>query len=192
MTQGPNLSLPFAIGGGWRRRAKIAVGYLAALLLPRRVDALKAGTAHEPFTRVERLIIASLVHRAIRRGESLDQLAYLHRKMWQDAAVTGYHAAVEDRFTNWFLPHQAVVIDALEGDLAVQPTGRFHTLCEIGTGSGVTLDYLQRRLAARGITTCIGLDLSAAQVELDAARFPACRFAAADATTWIPEHAGAG
>jgi len=193
MTEGPNLSLPLAVGGGgWRQRLKLALGYVLATLLPGRVRQIREGKAQEPFTHADRVIIAAMVHRATRRGESLDHLAYLHRNMWQNDSVTGYHAAVEDRFTNWFLPHHAVVIDALEQNLASLPPGRFQTLCEIGTGSGVTLDYLQRRLATRGITTCIGLDLSAAQVQVDAARFPACRFVAGDATTWIPANANPG
>ena len=192
MAEHPPLNLPLAIGDGWRRRVKAAVGSMLALVLPGRVRQLHDGLAHEPFSRIDRLLIAALVHRAMCRGGSLDHLAYLHRNMWQGDAAMTYHAAVEDRFTNWFLPHHVAVVEALERDLAGLPVGRFHTLCEIGTGSGVALDFLQRRLAARGITTCIGLDLSAKQVEVDAVRFPTCRFFAADATTWIPDQAQAG
>ncbi len=193
MTKGPNLRALLAVGGGGlRQRVKIALGYVFATLLPGRVRQIREGKAREPFTRVDRAIIAAMVHRATRRGESLDHLAYLHRNMWQSDTIIGYHAAVEDRFTTWFLPHHAVVIDALERDLAALAPGCLHTLCEIGTGSGVTLDYLQRRLAVHGISTCIGLDLSAAQVQADAARFPACRFVAGDATAWIPANARPG
>lgn len=186
------VTFPLAISGGWRRLVKLAAGYAAAALLPARVRAIEAGRAGERLSLLDRLIVSALVHRAKQRREPLDHLAYLHRQLWHSDTITTYHAAVEERFTNWFLPHQAMVIDALEQDLADQPSGRFTTLCEIGTGSGLTLDYLSRRLRPSGITTCIGLDLSPAQVAANATRFPGCRFVAADACEWIPAHASAG
>jgi hypothetical protein len=190
----PDLKITFPLGissSRWQRRATLAAGYTAAALLPSRVAAIRNGQAGEHLSAVDRLIVSALVHRAQKRHEPLDQLAYLHRRVWESDTVTAYHAAVEERFTTWFLPHQAVVIDALERDLAVQP-GRFTTLCEIGSGSGLTLDHLSRRLAATGIEHFLGLDLSVAQVEQNAQRFPACRFIAGDATQWIPAHGGSG
>ena len=193
MGQVLNLKFPLSLSSRrWRRRATLAVGYTAAALLPDRVRTIENGQAGERLSPVDQLIVNALVHRAQRRQEPLDHLAYLHRHLWHSDTITAYHAAVEERFTTWFLPHQAVVIDALEQDLAAQPPGRFTTLCEIGTGSGVTLDYLSQRLRPAGITACIGLDLSLAQVARDAERFPHCRFVAADACQWIPSNAGPG
>ena len=189
----PEIKFPLVIAGkGWRRRAKLVLGYTAAALMPTRVKAIEGGTISKHLSAVDRLIVAALVHRAISREESLDHLAYLHRYLWNGDHITAFHASAENRFDDWFLPHQAMVIDALEKDLAEQTPGQFHTLCEIGTGPGIVLDYLSRRLAKPGITKCIGLDLSPAQVAINAQRFPACDFVAADACTWIPEHARAG
>lgn len=190
MGQKADLDLPLATSGGWRHRLKIALGYGLGLVARGRMRDIAEGRATFPLTRLDHLLIAALVHRATRSGGSLDHLAYLHRHMWE-GDVTAYHSSAESRFAAWFLPHQSVVVDALERDLTAHP-GRFHTVCEIGTGSGVALDHLQQRLAAHGVTTCIGLDLSPAQVQASSARFPACRFVAGDANTWIPEHAGAG
>lgn len=189
----PDITFPLMITDKkWRRRAKLVLGYTAAALMPTRVKAIEAGTISEHLSAADRLIVAALVHRAIRRDEPLDHLAYLHRHLWNGDHITAFHASAENRFDDWFLPYQAMVIDALEKDLAEQTPGQFHTLCEIGTGSGIVLDYLSRRLAKSGITKYIGLDLSPAQVAIDAQRFPACDFVAADACTWIPEHAGPG
>ena len=189
----PKIEFPLVVPGtGWRRRANLALGYAAATLMPARVKAIEAGTIGEHLSAADRLIVGALVHRAIAREEPLDHLAYLHRHLWNGDHITTFHASAENRFDDWFLPYQSIVIDALEKDLAAQTPGQFHTLCEIGTGSGIVLDYLSRRLAKPGISTCIGLDLSPAQVAIDAQRFPACRFIAADACEWIPEHAGPG
>ena len=189
----PGLKFPLVIAGnGWRRRAKLALGYTAAALMPTRVKTIEAGTIGEHLSAADRLIVGALVHRAIAHEEPLDHLAYLHRHLWNGDHITTYHASAENRFDDWFLPHQAIVIDALEKNLATQTPGQFHSLCEIGTGSGIVLDYLSRRLTRSGITKYTGLDLSPAQVAIDTQRFPACDFIAADACTWIPEHAGPG
>lgn len=172
--------------------AKVALGSLLAAALPRRVSSINDGTFNGPLSRVDQLIVAALVDRANRRGESLDRYAYLHRFMWEGDNATDYHASVEDYFTSCFLPNQAVVIDELEKDLATQPSGRFNTVCEIGTGCGLALDHLSHRLTKHGVSQFIGLDLSAAQVAVNAKRFPDCRFTAADACAWIPDHAGPG
>lgn len=193
MPNEPGLKFPLVIAGsGWRRRAKLALGYTAAALMPARVKAIETGTIGEHLSAADRLIVGALVHRAIAREEPLDHLAYLHRHLWNGDHVTTYHASAENRFDEWFLPHQAIIIDALEKNLATQTPGQFHTLCEIGTGSGIVLDYLSRRLVKSGIEKFIGLDLSPAQVAIDAQRFRACAFIAADACIWIPEHAGPG
>jgi hypothetical protein len=177
--------------GRWRRRATLALGYAATAVFPGRVKAIEEGRAGDDLSPADRLIVAALVHRAQRRQQPLDHLAYLHQRLWQDDAITAYHAAAEDRFTRWFLPHQAVVVDALIADLDAHP-GAFTTVCEIGTGSGLVLDHLRQRLSPLGVRDCIGLDLSPQQVALNNRRFPACRFVAGDATTWIPAHLDAG
>jgi hypothetical protein len=186
------LRRPFALGSGWRRMAKVALGHVAAAVRPRRARAITQGNLGGPLSPVDRLVVAALIDRALRRGESLERYAHLHRLMWQADAATAYHASVEDYFTACFLPNQAVIIDELERDLALQPMGRFHSLCEIGTGCGAALDHLSHRLTAHGVSRFVGLDLSTAQVALNTARFPACRFVAADACEWIPAHAGPG
>jgi hypothetical protein len=185
----PPLSLD---GSRWRRRTKLVLGYTARLLMPGRTAALLRGDiANHQLSPADRLIVGALVHNALKRGVPFDHFAHLHQGMWRDDSVTAYHAAVEDRFTRWYLPHQAVVVDALMSDLAATP-GRFPTLCEIGTGSGVLLDHLVDRLRPLGVTDFIGLDLSPQQVHLNQQRFPRCRFVAGDATAWIPQHAAPG
>jgi SAM-dependent methyltransferase len=180
-------------GGRWRRRAKLALGYAAAALMPGRAKALESGEADGRLSSADRLIVGAMVHRAVRQRKPIDQFAYLHQRMWSSDTITAYHAVVEERFTRWFIPHQSMVVDALERELARQP-GRFHTLCEIGCGSGLTLDYLSKRLPAAGVRKFIGLDLSPAQVANNSARFSdaTCSFVAADACTWIPANAGPG
>lgn len=184
---------PFVVlGGRWRRRATLALGYAAAAVMPRRTQAIEQGQAGDQLSPADRLIVGALVHRALTRHQPLDHLAYLHQQMWAGDTITTYHANVEDRFARWFLPHQAVVIDALVSDLSRQTAGALHTLCEIGTGTGITLDWLAKRLGKHGITRSIGLDLSPAQVATNRTRFPGLVFIHADATHWIPTNAGSG
>ena len=80
MPNEPGLKFPLVIAGsGWRRRAKLALGYTAAALMPARVKAIETGTIGEHLSAADRLIVGALVHRAIIREEPLDHLAYLHR-----------------------------------------------------------------------------------------------------------------
>lgn len=189
----PHLVRPFASSGNhWRQRIKVGIGYTLATLAPRRVATIESGNFRGQLSSADRLIVAALVHRAQSRQQPLDHLAYLHQQMWNDDDAVSYHASVEDRLTTWFVPHESATIDALEADLAQQPAGRFHTLCEIGTGSGVILDYLAQRLSAKGISRFIGLDLSPAQIAINTKRFPKLEFIAADAQTWIPAHTKPG
>lgn len=192
MSHQRRLNRPLALGSGWRRMAKVTLGHLAAVVRPDRVRALTTGELDGPLSPVDRLLVTALIDQATRRGEPLDRFAHLHRAMWQDDNATDYHASVEDYFTDCFLPNQGVILDHLERDLALHPPGRFHSLCEIGTGCGAAIDHLLRRLPTHGVSHFVGLDLSVAQVAVNAARFPACRFEAADACDWIPRHAGPG
>jgi hypothetical protein len=193
MDCGAKVDFPLLISQGrWRRRTRLLLGYTAAAVLRGRVKAIEAGNGGRPLSAADRLIVAALVHRALKHHQPLDHLAYLHRQLWNSEEIIAYHAGVEKYFWLWFLPHQSAIVDLIEQDLERAAHGRFHTLCEIGTGSGLVLDHLRQRLHPHGIATFCGLDLCAAQVAKNAARFPQCAFIAADACQWLPEHAAPG
>lgn len=193
MDCGAKIDFPLVINQGrWVRRARLALGYATATVLRGRVKAIEAGNGGKPLSAADRLIVIALVHRALKRHQPLDHLAYLHRQLWDSDEITTYHTGVEKYFRLWFLPHQSAIVDLIERDLDCTSHDRFHTICEIGTGSGLVLDHLQQRLGSHGITAFCGLDLCAAQVARNATRFPQCTFVTADACRWIPEHASPG
>ena len=193
MKSGSDVVFPLALSQHrWRRRIKLAIGYTAAAVMRSRVRAFEAGTARGRLSAADRLIVGALVHRALKAHQSIDHLAYLHCQLWNSDGITSYHAEAEERFDLWFLPHHSSIVDELENNLNSLPHGVFHSLCEIGVGSGLVLDYLSRRMKPHGLSRFIGLDLSAAQVSINATRFPHCDFITADACKWIPAHLAPG
>lgn len=137
----------------------------------------------------ERLVLAVLIARRAAPGAQ-SEIADAHRKFWSSAKAVEHHgASAEHSFRTAFLGPHFPMVEALQRELS---SGEYHTLCEIGCGSGQVINFMAQRLPE--LRAFIGLDLSEVQVALNTRHYddPRLRFVAADATTWIPEHAVGG
>ncbi|MEP6908670.1 MAG: class I SAM-dependent methyltransferase [Pseudoxanthomonas sp.] len=171
----------------WRRLLKVALGNLMLALRPGLKQKLESGTA--PAGLAERLAMAALVDQHQRAG-TLESLSHLHRNFWAGEQSTAFYSATESRFEKVFLGKHRAIVDTL---VEVAAGGEFHTVCEIGCGSGQVLEFLKDQLP--DVKQLIGLDLNGAQMEVNRQRFqhePRMQFVAGDAAEWIPQHAGPG
>lgn len=127
------------------------------MMFPGRAAALEA----ERFTHhgrqssaLDRLIGAGIAYRALRRKD-FGRLAGCHLRFWSGAGSATFHAAAAERFDSVFLRHYAPLIDELERFLGHD--GPMPTVCEIGSGSGLLMHYLAKRLSR--VERFIGIDL---------------------------------
>lgn len=185
------VQFPAAVPGGRLKRAiRTTLGRLLTLVDPAAAARVAAGDLPARLGRRERLLIASLVARHAKAG-TLDQLAPLHAWLWQGEQAVSFHQWAQARFDSWWTPYHAQIVVPLRS-LIERDGSPYHSLCEIGCGSGLILEDLARRLPTlRSIT---GLDLSASQTRLNRSRRvdPRIRFEHGDACQWIPRQGGAG
>ena len=166
---------------------------LRGVLLPlfgHRVARIRTPSQLERIGYFDKLLIAAMVSDYKDRGR-LNEINWLNQLYWASDSATRFHGAVQERFRSVFLAKHTPLVNELERILATS-TIRYHTLMEIGCGSGQVVDYLAGRLGT--VERFIGIDLSAAQVARNRARFvqPKLRFEAGDASEWIAAHAEPG
>ncbi|MDP3859248.1 MAG: class I SAM-dependent methyltransferase [Stagnimonas sp.] len=176
----------------WKRIPKLLLGELLVGLLPGRAGRVLRDGDPMHFNRLDRLLLAGWVARARRSGD-WDALNGVQQRFWagRGGALFARVGEVAARFEQRFLRHHLGVVDALERELAgagFAPAG----LCEIGSGNGLALDYLSRRLGS--IPQFIGLDLNPEAARANAARWPAprLRFVTGEAVAWLEAHAEPG
>jgi len=163
---------------------------LSGVLLPlfgHRVARIRTPSQLERIGYFDKLLIAAMVSHYKDTGR-LHEINWLNQLYWASDSATQFHGAVQERFQSIFLAKHAPLVDELERILAASAI-RYHTLYEIGCGSGQVVDYLAGRL--RMVERFVGIDLSAAQINRNRARFvrPQLRFEAGDASEWIAAHA---
>ena len=111
------------------------------------------------------------------------------RELWGGAAGVAWHAqrqslhADAERFAREVLTTRAPLVDAL-ADL-VAGDRRFQTVCELGTGNGMFLQWLADRLSP--VRRFIGTDLNSAQIATNRVTYRGTQleFSAAEALEWI-------
>lgn len=170
-----------------RRKIKVALGRMALLARPGLAHQLESGGA--PSSMIGRIALAALVDRHQRAG-TLESLSHLHRNFWAGDKANGFYSATQDRFERVFLGEHRVIVERLAKIMA---SGDFHTLCEVGCGSGQVLAHLKDELP--GLRRLIGLDLNTAQIRINSERHSGearLEFVAADAAEWIPSQIGPG
>jgi SAM-dependent methyltransferase len=180
-----------------RRLTKVAKETAGRFLLPFRPDlrrkieaqGLERYSGHfREVPLAERLVLAALLARQNASGAQ-STIVDAHRRYWASPDAAPY-TSLESRISHVSAGGKHYpLIEALDQIVAA---GGYHTLCEIGCGSGLVLDHLGRRWP--NLRELVGLDLSAEQVARNRQHFsdPRLRFDAADATAWIPSQAQAG
>lgn len=137
---------------------------------------------------VERLVLESVIARH-QAAHDEEMVVRSHKTFWSGDRALEFHRASDQRIENNAFGKHGALFEELQRVLA---EGRYHRLCEIGCGSGVLTNLLAERLPI--LTEVIGLDLCPEQAKANKKRFadPRLSFVAADAATWVPEHAKAG
>lgn len=132
-----------------------------------------------------------LMRRAIlkklEKQQDFTKLEQLHQNYWANKGAE-FFLSNEKSFTQEFLTNCAFIFDELEKELSKTST-QYHTLVEIGTGSGSVLNYLSARFPQ--INKYIGIDLSPEQIELNNKKFsknPRLDFVASDGFEWVKAH----
>ena len=174
----------------FRRWLKVTVGRSVLHARPQLVDRFEAGEL--PRGRfLERAALAALADQ-YRKAGTIDRLAIQHARFWsrQDLGELFYDHTAERLQRQLFTGRHRPALDTIERELA---TGRFHTLVEIGCGTGDLLAHLQTRFP--GLKRCIGLDLNVVQIARNLRRFAAqarLEFLAEDVSEWIQRNAQPG
>lgn len=168
----------------------VTYGNALIFLRPKRVQQL----SEEGMTLVLNKMSISdrLMRRAILRKletkKDYNKLADLHQNYWKHKGAN-FFKNNEKTFVNEFLKNCIFIFDELEKEISKSPNS-YHTMVEIGTGSGSVLNYLCSRFDT--IEQFIGIDLSQEQIQLNKEKFgdnKKIRFVASDGFDWIREHA---
>lgn len=190
-----DLQFPMAQSGGrMARLLRIGVGRFITWVVPRYTARIVAGDMPPRIGFFERSVIAYLLKKHLTAG-TLEQLTPLHAWLWKGEQAVSFHAQAQARFDNFWLKHHSAIVEPLRQLFEQSSDTRieeYHSLCEVGCGSGLVLEDIARRLP--NVEKLIGLDLSDQQTQINRTRTVDERitFEAGDATAWIPAHGGAG
>ena len=134
---------------------------------------------------INHLIRFGLAQNAISKKD-YDKISNYHRSFWAGRGAKEFYENTRERFDDVFLMYYTDVINELENLLEVKRY--FHTLCEIGTGSGQVISYLAERLP--GIERFIGIDLCKEQIDENKIVYgnTNLEFANHSALSWIEEY----
>ena len=174
----------------FRDHPRAYVGRLLIALLPRRVLA----RFHEAFFsnqqsegQIARTVRAG-VNRAYYSQDEREQRRLNRERFWGGAAGAAWHEKQRqqhggDAPSDEFLRYRRPFVEQLKALLAAD--GRFATLCEIGTGNGLFLQYLSRELPQ--VQRFVGIDLNREQVARNREVFAgsALEFVGGEVDEWL-------
>ncbi|MGB6220034.1 class I SAM-dependent methyltransferase [Haloferula sp.] len=154
-----------------------------ALLQTRRFDAdlIDAAPYSKDWSPFHRLLRNGLYYEALRKRDFTTLGRYL-KDYWSVDAGLNFHEVFAHRFENHFLLRDVRLMPEIERLALSDPA--YQSLCEIGCGNGMVLDYYRRHLPV--FDHYIGLDLSHVEIEKNRIRHDASlKFHTADAVEWI-------
>ncbi len=178
--------------GRLRRPLLLGLGTVLINMLPGWSEQLRRGELGKGMPGLlKRAAVAAIVSRELRAGRAR-QLTGLHDWLWRsDSQSLAYHQRTLGRFQSHFLQHHSELVPELQRMMAARPAD-FHTLCELGCGTGLLLEHLHGKLPK--VRRWVGLDRSAAQTAANGAHFEGSelQFSAGDLRTWIPGNVAPG
>ncbi len=141
-----------------KRRIKVLIGNLLAVLLPGRLAALHAEKRYSGLAAIDQWMLAATAYTALQRGD--DQLSsHILQCFWQSQEAAHWMHG-NSRYREMFLPHHSRVVEPL---LQAARAAHCTALIEIGCGRGDVLRHMAAAMPA--LATLTGLDLNARLLE---------------------------
>lgn len=161
---------------------------MVAVLSQRRLAKLQEDffTGNQTEGLVARMVRAELNRQFYSRSEG-EQRRLNRERFWGGRAGVEWHEAQRQRHAGGigpeFLRYRAPLVEQLKALTAAGP--QFTTLCEIGTGNGLFLEYLSRELPQ--IARFVGIDLNREQIERNRGVYAGTRleFVADEVDEWL-------
>ena len=166
---------------------KIYLGAVLAKLHPKKTALIRQEFTIPSFNSgldngiTERLIRHHMGLKALRSVDGKEQ-EKLHRDFWKNQQSSAFYEHTDYRFME-VLPLLKTHINTLE---KLTNEYQIQTICEIGTGNGHWIAYVQKQLL--NVERFVGIDLSTSQISVNRDKYPDVEFVAGDADEWIREH----
>ncbi len=179
------LSIENAQKRNWKQSAKEFAGQAIATLSPQRAEQLFEAPASQPSGLQDKLIMAYLKRRAMRKKQD-DFFERLHIDFWQGDGGAVFSKNCDHRFEDLFLAKQKEDFDIL------RDTWNSHQpqhIVEFGCNSGILLQYMTTEL--HGCQTATGIEINAQQVRKnqESSAFDSrIKFLNADGGEWLLEN----
>ena len=165
------------------RQLRFLIGRALLRIHPELAGRVDAAPHSGNWSAREKLLRNGLYYRALRTRD-YDTLGRYLADYWSVDANVGFHELFADRYENHFLLRDARLVPEIES-LAAAASG-YRTLCEIGCGNGMVLDYFRRHVSV--FQRHLGLDLSRSRIEKNRGQYGGTMdFEACDAAAWIED-----
>ena len=166
------------------------IGTILVKLQPEKVETLiKKGISFNVKNELslsERLMRSALLKNA-EKNQDFNMLAEYHENFWKETGRK-YFSEKENVLQDFFLSKSLIVFEELQ-DILKDTSQNFHTMVEIGTGTGDLLNYLTTEFPR--IDRFVGIDLSVEQIDFNKKNYEQnikMEFVAADGFDWIKEN----
>lgn len=169
---------------GVLKRIKLFIGKVTLIFRPSLKEKFLSG--QHPSNKIERIALVSMVFDLSDNGKKED-LAKLHRKLWESPDAFHFYSSTDNRFDMMFELVKNELTDMFKQFFELGINAR---VVEIGCGTGKILDHLNKKLSFQKL---IGIDINAAQIGLNQSKFeddPKLQFVACDAISWMENFHG--
>lgn len=166
------------------KQIRFLLGSVLLRMRPEEAATVDAAPYSSELNAMERLLRNGLYYQALRKRDFATLGRYL-KDYWSVDAGVDFHERFSERFDDQFLLRDVRLMPEVERLLTDSP--QYTTLCELGCGNGMVLDYYREHLPA--FERYLGLDLSTVEIEKNRARYDAAlEFEVADITEWSTSH----
>jgi len=147
---------------GIKKRVKFLLGNALLIFQPSLKRKLLSG--HHPQSKIERMALATLVFKLGKNGKK-DELAKLHRKLWENPDAFQFYNWSDSRFDIWFGKVKEKIDATIRHFFEI---GINERIVEIGCGSGKILKHLHEN---HDFKKLVGLDINQALIEFNKSGF---------------------
>lgn len=173
-----------------KKNIKEFIGAILVMLQPKKAEILiQKGISFNVKNELklsDRLMRTALL-KNVEKKKDFNVLAEYHENFWKETG-SKYFSDKENVLQDFFLPKCIPVFEKLQ-NLLKDTTQNFHTIVEIGTGTGDVLNYLSTELPQIG--RFVGIDLSVEQIDFNKKKYEQnnkMEFVATDGLIWAKEN----